>query len=165
MTVTVLPVSDGRGCELIRALFREYQQFLNVDLCFQQFEQELAELPGAYAAPRGMLAVAVEAGGAEALYDPDRVIGCVGVRPGPLPHVAELKRLYVKPSAQGRGAGKALLLAALGHAREAGYAEVWLDSLRRLDKAAALYQAHGFETIAPYNRTPMEDVYFMGKRL
>ncbi len=84
----------------VRKLFREYQEWLDIDLCFQGFEEELVTLPGAYAPPKGVILLAIE----------DReVVGCVGIRPRmENDSEAELKRLYVQPSYQGRSIGKRL---------------------------------------------------------
>lgn len=157
MTLRLRPAESPQDMDTVRALFREYQALLGVDLCFQHFEDELLNLPGAYAPPGGALILAENGGGA--------ALGCVGLRPGPVAVSAELKRLYVRPAAQGQGAGRALLDRALAQAAALGYREVWLDSLRRLTKAEALYRAAGFEDAEAYNRTPEADVYYLKKRL
>ena len=95
----------------IRELFREYQEWLGVDLCFQNFEEELADLPGTYAPPTGAIFLAIE------ISD---IMGCIGIRPR-VTNEAELKRLYVRPNHQGCGIGKQLFLAAMSEAKVMGY--------------------------------------------
>lgn len=139
----------------IRGLFMEYQQFLRIDLDFQDFGAELAGLPGKYAPPRGALLLARcgrEAAGCVAFY--------------PLSEsVCELKRLYVRPAHAGKGVGRALLEHALAEAANAGYATMRLDSLRRLTEAGKLYRHYGFREIAPYNHSPEPDAYHMERAL
>lgn len=136
--------------EKIRQLFREYEGFLGVDLCFQDFESELTELPGKYAAPHGALLMAVE--GQDAA-------GCVAMRP--LQElVCEMKRLYVKPQYRGRGLGKMLAKAVIDEAVIAGYSHMRLDTLNHLRRAIALYRSLGFRMIQPYYQNPLPDVLY-----
>lgn len=118
----------------VRELFRGYQAWLGVDLCFHDFEKELATLPGRYSPPKGAIFIAIEDAGA---------IGCVGIRPR-LDNVAELKRLYVQPSYQGSGIGKRLLHIAMSKARKIGYASVVLSTLSTMHTARSLYLSYGF---------------------
>lgn len=136
---------------LVAALFREYQQFLGIDLEFQSFESELAALPGKYAQPKGDIVLARVG---------EKVVGCISWYPL-APGIAEIKRLYVRPAARGLGAGKALFSHALEAIRESGYGKVRLDSLERLTEAAKLYETFGFRRIQPYNHNPFPDVYYM----
>ena len=131
--------------ELVRALFVEYQDWLGVDLCFQGFEEELAQLPGCYAPPSGAVFLAIDARVA---------FGCVGIRPHG-ERDAELKRLYVRPAHRGCGAGRALFEAAMRRARAIGYAGVVLDTLPSMDTARSMYQAYGFREIPPYYANPV----------
>jgi ribosomal protein S18 acetylase RimI-like enzyme len=127
----------------VRELFVEYSRALDVDLCFQGFEQELAELPGRYAPPEGRLLLAM---------DGDAVAGCVGLRQ--LENgVSEIKRLYVRPAFRGQGTGRRLGEAVIAAARQAGYARVRLDTLPSMKAAIALYRSLGFQDAKPYYET------------
>lgn len=139
----------------VHALFREYNDFLGFDLCFQNFESELHDLPGRYALPHGRLYY---------IEHQNTAAACAGFYRLDTA-VCELKRLYVRPQFTGRGMGKALLARALEDARTAGYHSMRLDTLRRLESAGALYRQFGFREIAPYNHSPLDDVYYMEKTL
>ena len=144
-----------RDIELARALFMEYAQGLGVDLCFQEFDDELASLPGAYAPPRGRLLLA----GA-----PGIAFGCIALRP--LDDLAgEVKRMYVQPAHRGEGWGRRLALEIIAQARVAGYRELKLDTLAQLRAARELYADLGFRECAPYYANPLPDVVYMTKRL
>jgi putative acetyltransferase len=140
---------------LIRELFGEYQQHIGIDLGFQGFAQELAELPGKYAPPSGGLLLA---------YWQDAPAGCVALRPLE-PSVCELKRLYVRPSFSGKGIGSALLERAFAEAVTAGYQRLRLDSLHSMAAAAHLYQRYGFYAIEPYNASQRADIYYLERVL
>ena len=133
-----------------RALFREYERSLGIDLCFQGFEQELAGLPGAYAPPRGRLLLAVD----------EAPAGCVAVRPLE-DAVCEMKRLYVRPQYRGRRAGRRLAERVIAEAQAIGYARVQLDTLPSMKEALALYRALGFVEIAPYYANPVPGARFL----
>ena len=148
--------SDTIEIATARALFEEYAASLDVDLCFQNFAQELATLPGDYAPPRGCLLLAEREG---------RPIGCVALRPlgdaSPAGPIGEVKRLYVRPGARGMGLGRALGEAVIGRARAIGYREIRLDTLATMREARALYASLGFSACAPYYRNPLPGVAYM----
>lgn len=137
--------------ELVRSLFRQYAASLGVDLSFQDFKRELAELPSFY---RSILL---------AERDGD-VVGCVAVREFG-PGVAELKRLFVRPEARGAGLGRELSLAAVSRARALGYEAIRLDTLPQMSVAAALYRSLGFREIAPYRHNPVPGTRYFELRL
>ena len=141
--------------EEVRNLFREYQTELDVDLCFQSFEEELATLPGKYAPPKGELLVGLVN---------DEIQGCVAFRciePG----VCEMKRLFVRPDARSSGLGGLLVEEILKGASAAGYEKMVLDTLDRLQNARKLYQRNGFITVPAYYDNPLEGVIFMERKL
>jgi ribosomal protein S18 acetylase RimI-like enzyme len=141
-------VRDARGDEvdLVRELFLEYAATLGVDLAFQDFERELAELPGNYVA----LLLAESDG---------TVAGCVGVREF-APGVGELKRLYVRPAFRGHGLGRELSAEAIRRARDAEFGALRLDTLPTMEAAAALYRSLGFREIEPYRHNPIAGTRF-----
>ena len=141
--------------ESTRALIREYAQTLDVDLCFQNIDEELATLPGEYAAPRGALIMAVIDG---------KPAGCVALRPldtADYPNAAEMKRLYVRDRYRGSGLGRELTEAVLDAAREAGYSCVLLDTLDDMEAARGLYEDLGFHEIPPYYHNPIAGAHYL----
>jgi ribosomal protein S18 acetylase RimI-like enzyme len=137
--------------EEIRRLFREYQVWLDVDLCFQGFEDELAALPGKYAEPAGCLLLA---------RDGDAVAACVGM--WPLEEgTCEMKRLYVRRAWRRRGLGRRLAEAIVAEGRARGYRRVRLDTLPQLVEAKKLYESMGFTEIPAYYRNPLDGVTYM----
>jgi GNAT superfamily N-acetyltransferase len=138
-------------------LFREYADWLGIDLSFQGFEAELASLPEKYAPPAGELMLACAPGG--------EALGCVALRALEGSAVCEMKRLYVRPAARGRGIGVALVEAIIGCAEELGYAEMKLDTLAGMQEAFALYKRFGFSEITAYYHNPMPGTVYLGKRL
>jgi carbonic anhydrase len=136
----------------VRRLFRAYADWLAVDLCFQGFERELADLPGAYAPPGGRLLVARVGG---------EVAGCVGLRPLE-PGVCEMKRLWVEPGFAGHGIGRALAEAIVEAARTIGYERMRLDTIPgRMPAAQRLYASLGFQEIPPYYDNPLAGVVML----
>lgn len=155
LPVTLLTPSQPHELAAVHAIFREYADSLNVDLCFQDFETELAQLPGEYAAPRGHLLLA-EVDGA--------IAGCCALRPmdtTDYPNAAEMKRLYVRKAFRGFGLGRQLAEAALDAARQTGYACVLLDTLDEMESARALYADLGFEEIPPYYHNPIAGAHYL----
>jgi ribosomal protein S18 acetylase RimI-like enzyme len=156
-TPSVLLTTPSKPEELsaLREIFREYADSLGVDLCFQQFDQELAGLPGDYAAPRGALLLALVDGA---------VAGCCALRPldsADYPDAAEMKRLYVRDSFRGLGLGRQLAEAMLDRAREAGYACVLLDTLDDMEAARTLYEDLGFKEVPPYYHNPIPGAHYL----
>lgn len=138
-----------------REIFREYAAGLQVDLCFQQFDVELAGLPGDYASPRGALLLAMIDGS---------VAGCCALRPldsVDYPNAAEMKRLYVRKAFRGFGLGRHLAESVLNAARQAGYDSVLLDTLNDMEAARALYEELGFHEIPPYYHNPIAGAHYL----
>ena len=138
--------------ESARELFREYESWLGLSLCFQNFEQELAELPGAYAEPTGRLLLA---------YHNGELAGCVALRKFN-ERTCEMKRLFVRDTFRGKGIGRFLLETIIRNAKEIGYERILLDTLPpRMNDAIALYRSIGFKEIGPYYDNPVEGAIFM----
>lgn len=135
----------------VRALFREYADSLGVDLCFQNFEKELADLPGDYAPPTGRLLVAM---------DETQLAGCAALRRVD-DQVCEMKRLYVRPTYRGAGLGRKLAEAVIAAARDVGYGKMRLDTLPSMKEAIKLYHSLGFAEISSYRFNPVEGVKYM----
>jgi len=145
----LIAVTWGQDLEQIRGLFGEYARDLPFDLSFQNFEDELAGLPGRYAPPSGRMLLA-KCG--------DTFVGCVALRQigeG----VCEMKRLFVQPASRGKGIGKALANAIIEEARRIGYKRMRLDTV--LEPAKSLYRSLGLREIPPYQHVPIEGVVFM----
>lgn len=149
--IEVREVRDPDEIPLVRSLFLEYATALGIDLSFQNFDEELAGLPGAYAPPLGHLLIA---------FDESHPMGCVALRKID-PQTAELKRLYVRAEGRGRDAGRQLAISAIELARAAGYRRIRLDTLPSMIEAAALYVSLGFVDIPAYRHNPVAGTRFM----
>jgi ribosomal protein S18 acetylase RimI-like enzyme len=153
--VQIVPAVTARDVEIVCELFREYEQALGVDLCFQGFEEELATLPGRYAPPRGRLLIA---------WDGDEVVGCVALR-SLGDDLCEMKRLYLRPSLRGKGVGRALATRVIDEARAIGYRAMRLDTLPTMTEARALYESLDFRRIPPYYPSPVPGTLYMERAL
>jgi carbonic anhydrase len=156
MTITIrtLTAADAVELDQVRQYFRNYAAWLGVDLSFQNFGEEMATLPGAYSPPQGRLFFAEIDG---------RPAGCVGVRPMTegSEGMCEMKRLYVDPSARGRGVGHQLALAGIRAAKAIGYRKVVVDTLPAMRMAVKLYRELGFLEAPAYYKTPIEGEMFL----
>ncbi|HMO81285.1 MAG TPA: GNAT family N-acetyltransferase [Pyrinomonadaceae bacterium] len=142
--------------ESARTLFREYEAWLGLDLCFQGFADELSGLPGKYSPPDGRLLIA---------YINEEPAGCIAMRKLE-DGVVEMKRLYLRESALGHGAGLRLIQTLIDEARNEGYKKMRLDTFPPLmKKAVSLYRSHGFQRIEPYYFNPNPETLFLEKEL
>jgi len=156
-TVQIVPAQSLAQIEQARELFLEYAQSLGFSLCFQNFDKELAGLPGDYVPPDGRLLLAESDG---------RLAGCVALhRFVPTPSgiaVCEMKRLYVRPGFRGQNLGRKLAERIIAEARQIGYTHMRLDTVGGvMDRAIAMYRQMGFQEIAPYRENPMPGVLYM----
>jgi ribosomal protein S18 acetylase RimI-like enzyme len=135
-----------------RELFLEYAQSLGFSLCFQNFDKELAGLPGDYARPEGRLLL-VECKG--------QLAGCVALHKLE-PHTCEMKRLYLRPQFRGKGLGRVLAERIIVEARQIGYQSMRLDTVEPVMKdAVAMYRKLGFNEVAPYRANPLAGAMYM----
>jgi GNAT superfamily N-acetyltransferase len=150
--MTFVQASSPDDIKHARELFEEYAAWLQIDLCFQNFDKELASLPGQYAPPDGRLLLAIE---------DDQVAGCVALRKiGE--NTCEMKRLFVRSQFRGKGLGRRLAETIIAEARQIGYERMRLDTLpRRMDQAIKLYRSLGFSEIPAYYHNPVPDATFM----
>lgn len=151
MTVEITKATDANDVAAVKQLFRDYAEWLPIDLGFQGFEEEMESFPKKYV----LLLLAKEAG---------KPIGAVGLIPHG-PGSCEMKRLFVSPTVQSKGAGSALCEQLMTEAKNLGYHTMVLDTLSRLKPAVSLYRKLGFTEIAPYNINPEADVTYMSKTL
>lgn len=153
--MTILNSPGAEHIPVLRELFEEYAASLSIDLCFQNFQDELASLPGEYASPRGAWLLALVDGVAA---------GCCALRPldnADYANAAEMKRLFIRKAFRGFGLGRQLAEATLDAAREGGYASVLLDTLDDMESARALYNELGFSEIPPYYHNPIAGAHYL----
>jgi ribosomal protein S18 acetylase RimI-like enzyme len=153
----ITPVRSADDLAATVMLFRAYASSLDVDLSYQNFEEEMEAMPGKYAPPAGELLLGRRLDGTPA--------GCVGLRPLDADGCCEMKRLYVSPEGRGCGLGKALVEAVVTEAERIGYCEMRLDTLPSMTEAIALYRASGFVPTEPYYDTPVIGTMFMRRSL
>ena len=158
-TISIVAPNLAHEIAVVGDIFREYALALDVDLCFQEFDVELANLPGDYCAPRGGLFTALVDG---------QLAGCCAMRPldtADYPNACEMKRLYVRPAFRSLGLGRQLAEVTLDCARAAGYTSILLDTLSDMEAARALYEDLGFEEIPPYYHNPIAGAHYLKARL
>jgi carbonic anhydrase len=151
MMMVLAHAATSQQIEQARELFQEYAASLGVDLGFQNFEQELANLPGDYAPPEGRLLLALADG---------KLAGCIALRRWD-ETTCEMKRLYVRPEFRGTGSGRILARAVIEHARDIGYQRMLLDTLPSMQNARGLYRSLGFRPIPPYRYNPVPGTEFL----
>lgn len=155
MTIDVRHATLPQDLDVVRSLFREYSQALGIDLCFQGFEAELAQLPGKYAAPTGRILLA---------WEGEQAVACVAMRK--VDDIScEMKRLYVRPELRKRQLGRRMVDRILAEAKQAGYRRICLDTMPSMNAAIGLYTDLGFQQIEPYVFNPVEGALFLGREL
>jgi ribosomal protein S18 acetylase RimI-like enzyme len=149
----ILQATSPAHIQIARELFREYSAWLEIDVCFQDFERELANLPGDYAPPAGRLLLAFDDDNATAGYIALRPLGN---------DICEMKRLFVRPSFRGAGLGRQLADRILAEARDIGYTKMRLDTIpEKMGRAIAMYRSLGFKEIDRYYDNPFDGAIFM----
>jgi len=150
--ITFAQAVSAADIAVARTLFKEYEQSIGVSLCFQNFDQELANLPGDYAPPSGrLLLVRVD----------DQIAGCIALRKLD-DSTSEMKRLYLRPEFRGRGLGEPIVQTLIHEAKLIGYSKIRLDTIPgRMDQAINLYRSIGFKEIPAYYDTPFDDTLYM----
>jgi carbonic anhydrase len=151
----ILSAEGKAALATVRTLLLEYWDSFGFTPCFQNFDHEIATLPGAYAAPSGRLALATVDG---------EPAGCIALRRVD-ERRAEAKRLYVRPAFRGSGLGRALLEWVMTEARAAGYREIVGDTMPAMHEALALYDRMGFRRAEPYSAQPTEGAIFIRMEL
>jgi putative acetyltransferase len=149
--VKIVKVTDGENLSHVRELFRAYAEWIAVDLSFQNFDEEFANLPGEYAPPDGALLLAT---------NDSKPAGCVALRKF-ADDICEMKRLYVSADFQGTGVGRRLVDELIAEAKRLGYAKMRLDTMPKMASAQKLYRKLGFRDIEPYRFNPVACTVFM----
>lgn len=150
----MMKISQAESADIptIREMFQEYAAWVEVSLCFQGFEKELAELPGDYTPPNGRLLIA---------RIDNQIAGCVALR-SLGDDICEMKRLYVRPAFRHLGLGRKLTDSVINEARSIGYLKMRLDTLPgKMDRAIAMYRSLGFREIPRYYDNPHDEAMFM----
>ena len=154
--MNIIEAKTDAEIDAARRIFREYESWLGLDLCFQGFEEELAGLPGKYSSPDGRLFLA---------YSEEDLAGCAALRKID-PGVCEMKRLFVRDEFRRFGIGRLLIDKLLTAARDIGYRAMRLDTYpAKMGKAVGLYRQYGFIEIPAYYHNPYEGVLFMELQL
>ncbi len=151
----IIQAKTPKQMQMAKELFLEYRDFLEVDLCFQDFDNELASLPGDYAPPSGALLLAM---------DGEKPAGCVALRKSG-GNGCEMKRLFVRSEYRGKGLGRKLVGKIIAEAAYRGYNEMQLDTLQKLQSAMRLYESMGFIHTKPYYNNPLPGVTYWTKKL
>jgi putative acetyltransferase len=158
MAFTITQAQSAEDLESIQTLFQAYATGLGLDISFQNFDHELANLPGKSAPPKGALLLAKSTTSGEA-------IGCIGLRPLDMESTCEMKRLYVSPAGRGTGVGRALAEAIIVDAKRLGYGRMVLDTLGSMTTPLKLYRGLRLKDIEPYYHNPLADVVYLELKL
>lgn len=153
--INIIHIGSDTEIEEVRSLFQEYETYLGIDLCFQNFEEELQNLPGDYSPPHGCLLMGKHG---------DDTAGCVALRKienG----ICEMKRLFVRPQSQGLGIGRALAETIIAEARRIGYQLMRLDTIPSMKRARCLYMSLGFKESTPYYQNPIPGTTYLELKL
>lgn len=153
--IALITPTTAAQLQATRLIFEEYAAQLGIDLCFQNFDAELASLPGDYAVPQGALLLALVGG---------EIAGCCAMRPldsADYADACEMKRLYVRQTFRGLGLGRQLAQAVMDAARMTGYRHLLLDTLSGMESARALYADLGFEEVPPYYHNPLPGARYL----
>ena len=150
--MNIIEAKSTEQIELARQLFVEYQAWFGLALCFQNFDEELANLPGEYARPDGRLWLA---------YESNELAGCIALRKLE-EGICEMKRLFVRDGFRGKGIGVALIETLIAEAKALGYKKLRLDTYPpKMEKAVSLYESYGFREIPRYYHNPYGETLFL----
>lgn len=152
----IIQAETPEQIEQARKLFREYEAWFEIKLCFQNFDEEVANLPDKYSMPEGRLFLA---------FSDENLAGCIALRKLE-DKICEMKRLFVKNEFRGQKIGVALIEKIIEEAQKIGYEKMRLDTFPpKMSKAVSLYESYGFREIAPYYHNPFGETLFMEKIL